>query len=64
MDLTDIAEIFSLAAIIFIPLGILLNKTAPKWQKFIRQFFLSPRYLKPIDMKNPLITTGKSKKTS
>ena len=48
MSVSDIIEIFILAAILFIPLGYALRSRLPRWKNRFATRFLSPRYLTPM----------------
>jgi len=51
MNISDIIEIFILAAIIFIPFGMFIGRRLARWKLSFEARFLSPRYLKPITAK-------------
>lgn len=73
MNITDIIEIFVLAAILFIPLGYALHSRLPRWKNRLAARFLRPRYLTPVTLSrvnkhrqrsaqaDASLTTGKSK---
>jgi len=73
MNISDIIEIFILAAIIFIPLGYALRSRLPRWKNQLAARFLRPRYLTPITLRminesrkrssasDTSLATGKSK---
>ena len=50
MSVSDIIEIFILAAILFIPLGYALRSRLPRWKNRLTTRFLRPRYLTPITL--------------
>ena len=50
MSVSDIIEIFILAAILFIPLGYALRSRLPRWKNRLATRFLRPRYLTPITL--------------
>lgn len=63
MNINDIIEIFILAAVIFIPFGMMLRRRLPGWKRDFAARYLSPRYLTPVTAKNlkaPLSSNGKS----
>lgn len=44
--LDDIVQLVILCAIVFIPMGYLLHRRFPNWQRSWQNLLLSPRYLK------------------
>ncbi|QLK61206.1 cellulose biosynthesis protein BcsF [Enterobacteriaceae bacterium Kacie_13] len=48
MNISDIIEIFILAAFLFIPLGYALRSRVPRWKNQLAARFFKPRYLTPI----------------
>jgi cellulose biosynthesis operon protein BcsF/YhjT len=46
MNIDDILQIILLCAVIFFPLGYLLQRRFPFWLTTLKSFVLSPRYLK------------------
>lgn len=52
MNIIDIIEIFVIAAVIFIPFGMMLHRRLPVWKREFAARYLSPRYLTPITAKN------------
>jgi cellulose biosynthesis operon protein BcsF/YhjT len=52
MNISDIIEIFILAAIILIPCGMFIGRRLAHWKLSVEARFLSPRYLKPITAKD------------
>lgn len=56
INITDIIEIFVLALVILIPLGMMLGRRLPGWKRAFAARFLSPRYLTPITARSTPIT--------
>ena len=52
MNISDIIEIFILAAIILIPCGMFIGRRLAGWKLSLEARFLSPRYLKLITAKD------------
>ncbi|MGC6387037.1 cellulose biosynthesis protein BcsF [Ewingella sp. S1.OA.A_B6] len=52
MNINDIIEIFILAAVIFIPFGMMLHRRLPIWKRNFAARYLSPRYLTPVTAKH------------
>ncbi|KAA8729755.1 cellulose biosynthesis protein BcsF [Ewingella americana] len=52
MNISDIIEIFILAAIILIPCGMYIGRRLEHWKLSFEARFLSPRYLKRITAKD------------